>query len=78
MAIRLLIFVLAVVCVVDIARAQTTGWEPAAGHAQVAIWPGAAPDALPVAGPEVAETTGKEFLVAGRPVVGVSRVTRLR
>jgi acetyl esterase/lipase len=40
------------------------------------IWPGAAPDQQPVAGPEVAKTTGKEFLVAGRPAVGVSNVTR--
>ena len=76
MAMKLLIFVLGVVCAIDTAGAQTSGWEPAAGHAQVAIWPGAAPDAQRVAGPEVGETTGKEFLVAGRPAVGVSRVTR--
>jgi len=42
----------------------------------VAIWPGAAPDPQPVAGPEAAETSGKDFLVAGRPAVGVSNVTR--
>src|SRR6201988_2006259 len=56
--------------------AQQTAWQPSPGHTQVPIWPGAVPDAQPVAGPEVAKTTGKEFLVAGRPAVGVSRVSR--
>ena len=57
-------------------RAQTPGWQPSPGHAQIPIWPGAAPDPQPVAGPEVAETSGKEFLVAGRPAVGVRNVTQ--
>src|SRR5579863_10520788 len=56
--------------------AQQTAWRPSLGHTQVPIWPGRVPDAQPVAGPEVAETTGKEFLVAGRPAVGVSNVTQ--
>jgi len=56
--------------------AQTTVWEPSAGHVQVPIWPGAVPDARPVAGPEAAETTGKNSLVAGRPWVSVSNVSR--
>src|SRR5579864_1276430 len=56
--------------------AQTPDWQPLPGHTQVPIWPGTAPDAQPVAGPEVAKTTGKEFLVAGKPAVGVSNVTR--
>src|SRR5690348_9446620 len=58
------------------ASAQTHVWQPSPGHTQVQIWPGAVPDAQPVAGPEVAKTTGKEFLVAGRPAVGVSNVSR--
>lgn len=56
--------------------AQQTGWQPSAGHAQIPIWPRSVPDAQPVAGPEVAKTTGNEFLIAGRPAVGVSRVSR--
>ena len=40
------------------------------------IWPGAAPDAQPAPGPEYMETTGKKFLVAGRPCVVVSNVSR--
>ena len=56
--------------------ALQTGWQPSPGHTQVPIWPGAVPDAQPVAGPEVARTTGREWLVAGRPAVGVSNVSR--
>jgi len=56
--------------------AQTPAWQPSPGHTQMPIWPRVVPDAQPVAGPEVAKTTGKEFLVAGRPAVGVSNVSR--
>jgi acetyl esterase/lipase len=55
-------------------RAQTTAWQPSAGHTQVPIWPGAAPDPQPVAGPEV--TTTSKGLIAGKSVVGVYNVTR--
>ena len=56
--------------------AEQAGWQPSPGHTQIPIWRGAAPDPQPVAGPEVAEATGKEFFVAGRPAVGVSNVSR--
>jgi len=55
--------------------AQQTTWQPSPGPTQVPIWPGVVPDAQPVAGPEVAKT-GKDFLVAGRPIVAVSNVSR--
>jgi acetyl esterase/lipase len=55
--------------------AQTPVWPPSPEHTQVPIWPGAAPDARPAKGPEVA-TTEKESLVAGRPVVMVDNVSR--
>jgi len=51
-------------------------WQPSPGHTQVAIWPGAAPDPQPVAGPEFAKTSGMDELVAGRPWAYVSNVTR--
>ena len=73
---KALVFPLFVVFAFGGVRAQTAPWQPSAGHTQVAIWPGAAPDPQPVAGPEAAETSGKDFLVAGRPAVGVSNVTR--
>jgi acetyl esterase/lipase len=71
------IFALCLVFAFTAPRAQTPGWQPSPGHTQIPIWPGAAPDPQPVAGPEVAETSsGKDGLIAGRPVVGVSNVTR--
>src|SRR6202040_2307540 len=76
MVMRSLIFALYVVFAFGGVSAQQTTWQPSPGHTQVPIWPGAAPDAQPAAGPEVAKTTGQEFLVAGRPAVGVSNVSR--
>src|SRR5215471_5912629 len=55
---------------------EKRAWQPSPGHTQIPIWPGAAPDPQPVAGPEYAETSGKDFLPGGRPAVGVSNVTR--
>jgi acetyl esterase/lipase len=70
------LFALAVVFGVGNLIAQTPGWQPSAGHTQIAIWPGAAPDAQPVAGPEIAKSSGKDDLIAGKPVVAVSNVSR--
>jgi acetyl esterase/lipase len=70
------IFALCVVLVCGGLSAPQTGWQPSPGHTQMPIWPGAVPDAHPVAGPEVAKTTGKEWLVAGRPAVGLRNVSQ--
>ena len=56
-------------------RAQTPGWQPSPGHMQLPIWPGAAPDPQPVAGPEVVKSSGEDDLVAGRQVVEVDNVS---
>ena len=56
--------------------AQKPVWQPSSGHTQIPIWLGAAPDPQPVKGPEYAETSGKNFLVGGKPGVFVSNVTR--
>jgi acetyl esterase/lipase len=57
-----------------------TAWQPSPGHRQVPIWPGVAPDARPVEGPEVSGTVvdaaGRERLVGGRPWVYVARVSQ--
>ena len=58
------------------AGAQSFEWQPSAGHVQVAIWPGAAPDPQVVKGPEVASWSGPKDLVAGKQVLGISNVTR--
>jgi acetyl esterase/lipase len=49
---RLWISALSLLAVSAAAYAQTTAWQPVAEQTQVPIWPGAAPDAQPVPGPE--------------------------
>ncbi len=57
--------------------AQRFQWQPSQGHTQAPIWPGAAPDPQPVAGPEYAEVTNdpRDF-VAGKPGTAIFNVTR--
>src|SRR6202167_2153688 len=72
-----LIFALCVMFAFEGLSAQTPAWQPSPGHTQVPIWPGTVPDAQPVAGPEVfANGTDRDFLVGGRPVAGVGKVSR--
>jgi acetyl esterase/lipase len=47
---------------------QQTAWQPSEGHTQVPIWPGAVPDAVPVAGPEYTKMVGQK--PPGAVVVG--------
>ena len=70
-----LILALCVVFAFHGLSAQTTVWQPPPGHAQLPIWPGAAPDAQPLAGPED-KTTATKPLVAGRTWVFVGHVSR--
>lgn len=55
--------------------AQTTVWQPTAGHTQIPIWPGVPPDAQQVSGPEVAGPV-IDHPVAGKPWTYVSNVVR--
>ena len=74
---KLLIFALYVISASGSLNAQTPVWQPSAGHTQVPIWPGVAPDPQPVAGLEKTEIdTNPKALIAGRPVTGISNVTR--
>src|SRR4051794_32391288 len=54
--------------------AQTPAWQPSLGHTQTKIWPGAVPDAQPVAGQEDVEMVND--LVGGRPWVQVGHVSQ--
>ncbi len=63
-----LIFALCVVFALGSLSAQKPVWQPSPGHTQIPIWPGAAPDPQPVAGPEFAGTTAR--------ATGVRNVTR--
>lgn len=60
--------------------AHQGGWQPPAGHTEIPIWPGAAPDAGAVEGAEVAGTVvdpaGKPRLVGGKPWTYVDKVSR--
>lgn len=55
--------------------AQKFTWQPSEGHKQIPIWPGAAPDAQPVKGPETAERSGAKDLIGGKTTVGINNVT---
>jgi acetyl esterase/lipase len=72
---KLVTFALCVVFAFGGLSAQTPAWQPSPGHTQVPIWPGAAPDPQPVAGPED-ETTATKPLVAGRTWVFVGHVSQ--
>jgi acetyl esterase/lipase len=50
-------------------------WQPSPGHEQVAIWPGAVPDANAVVGAEMT-TTSKNPLEPDKPGVWVERVSK--
>jgi len=69
-----LIFALYVAFACGDLRAQSNLWQPSTGHTQVSIWPGAVPDARPVAGPEGAAPSTD--LVAGKPVIIVTNVSK--
>src|ERR1700721_869300 len=58
------------------ALTQTQDWQPSPGHPQIPIWPGAAPNAVPVAGPETSTVREKDHLVAGKPWGYVERVSQ--
>src|SRR5262245_8385363 len=56
--------------------AQAPIWQPSPGYTQVPIWPGEAPDAQPVGGPQTSTMREKDHLVAGQPWIYVERVSR--
>jgi acetyl esterase/lipase len=51
-----LILAFGVVSGFAVLRPQTPSWQPSPGYTQVPIWPGKAPDAVPISGPEVTTT----------------------
>ena len=72
---KTLMFALCLAFACGTRSAQKPDWQPSPGHTQIPIWPGAVPDAQPVARPEYA-TTAKSDLVAGRPWIAVENVSR--
>jgi acetyl esterase/lipase len=78
--IRPLLAIVALATGAPMAAEGQTPWKPSPGHTQIPIWPGAAPDARPVEGPEVSGTVvdaaGRPRLVGGKPWVYVDRVSQ--
>jgi len=72
----------ALVCAISIGLgfgrlgAQQNAWQPAPGHTQMALWPGAAPDAPSGAVPDAESTQVVPGPVAGKPWVAVYHVSR--
>jgi acetyl esterase/lipase len=64
----------------SVMAAAQAPWQPSAGHTQIPIWPGAAPDARSRMGAELSATvvdeSGKPKLVGGKPWVYVDSVSR--
>ena len=56
-------------------HSQTPAWQPSPGHAQIPIWPGAAPDAQPVVGPENFNDGAHDKFIAGKPVAFIDKVS---
>jgi acetyl esterase/lipase len=52
---------------------QPSGWPPSPSHPVVTLWPAAAPDATPSAGPEADLHTGS--LIAGKPIITLGNVS---
>jgi acetyl esterase/lipase len=57
------------------ALANTTTWQPAAGHVQIPLWPATPPDTQTLPGPEYAETDAKS-LIAGKPMLAIRNVSQ--
>ncbi len=70
-----LIAALCIVFTFGVLSTPVFSWEPSSGHTQMPIWPGAVPDAQSVTGAEV-DTVDKGDLIAGRPMISVTNVSR--
>ena len=70
---KFLIFALCAAIAIGSEHASAMTWQPSAGHAQMPIWPNAAPDGKPVPGQESEGQT--KSLVAGQPWIWVANVT---
>lgn len=72
---RICLLALCVACACSGAHAQSHVWQPAPGHTQVPIWPGAVPDAQPTSTNENVKVE-KHDLVAGKTWLSVGNVSK--
>lgn len=57
------------------AQSESMVWQPAAGHAQVPLWPSAPPNLQSMPGPEKVESN-PNARIGGKPVTGVRNVSQ--
>jgi acetyl esterase/lipase len=69
-------YLLSTIAVFAYTNVHAAAWQPANGHQQLPIWPGAIPDAKSATGPEGEMTSREDRLIAGRPWLEVENVTR--
>lgn len=65
------LLLIALACYSTCVFAQKPAWEPAPGHVTLALWPHAQAGAEP----ELDRTTGKDTLIAGKPVIRLGNVS---
>jgi acetyl esterase/lipase len=71
-----IVLVLFLLMLCTAASAQSAVWQPAQGHVQMPLWPGAAPDLQPLPGAETVKTSDpKGKLIGGKTVVSVTNVS---
>jgi acetyl esterase/lipase len=71
---RLNVAVLCCLGACAVVHANAAVWQPAEGHQQIALWPGAPPDAKPLPGPE--QMNVGKGLIGGKPVISITNVDR--
>jgi acetyl esterase/lipase len=71
---KVLIFAVGALIALGCEQASAGTWQPSPGHAQMPVWPGTAPDAKPMPGPE--SVVPVSHPVAGRPWMAVLNVSR--
>jgi acetyl esterase/lipase len=62
-------------CLIASAFAQSHEWPPSPDHTTMNIWPRAIPDPVPTNGPEADQTTAKDNLIAGKPLIRLGNVS---
>lgn len=71
---KVIVSALCLLAVCGCMQAHAKVWQPPAGRMQIPIWPGTPPDAQSVPGSETVWMS--KGVIAGRPVTGVTNVTR--
>ncbi|HEX7814312.1 alpha/beta hydrolase [Dyella sp.] len=72
---KLCVVVLGLLLACGAASVQASVWQPSAGHTQIPLWPGKAPNLQAVPGPERADTNPTS-LIGGKTVTAIRNVSQ--